>query len=72
MLDERILMANRAGGARSDQTSGKLSESKLDLNGSNAKLYGAAVEVAGKLGVARIEESQGELFSVPKKDPKKK
>jgi hypothetical protein len=70
LLDERILMANRWGGARADQKSGKLSEAKLDLYGSNTKLYGAAVEVAKKLGVQRIEESQGELFDLPK--PKKK
>ena len=72
LLDERIRMVNRWGGSTNDQRTGKLSETALDLPGSNAKLYAAAEEVAKKLGVMRIEESSGELFSLPKKDPKKR
>jgi hypothetical protein len=70
LLDERIRMVNRWGWAGNDQKTGNLAEVALDLTGSNAKLYGAAEEVAKKLGVMRIEESTGELFDMPK--PKKK
>jgi hypothetical protein len=67
LLDERIRMANRGGGARDDQKTGKLDDVKIDLLGSNTKLYGAAEEVAKKLGTMYIAESAGELFDMPKK-----
>ena len=56
VLDERIRMVNRWGGAREDQKTGTLAEAALDPKSSNEKLYAAAAEVAGKLGVTRIEE----------------
>ena len=71
LLDERIRMVNRWGGAGKDQKTGQLADAKLDLLESNGKLYAAAEEVARKLGVMRIEESSGELHDMPKKEKKK-
>jgi len=72
LLDDRIRMVNRWGGSGKDQSSGALADAPLDLHGSNLKLYAAAAEAAGKLGLMRIEESAGELFSLPAKDAKKR
>jgi hypothetical protein len=71
LLDERIRMVNRWGGAREDQKTGTLAEVALDPASSNEKLYAAAEEVARTLGAARIDENEDPQAPPATPGPKK-